>query len=512
MRLLQERELLKCKIDPWYFISNYCQSHDPNDQDNPYKPAPKHEYLRVLVELDKTEQFIWIEKSRQIWVTWLFCGLDLHTLLFHQGRTVLCLSKKEDDADKLLWRIKFMHDHLPEWMRDPGAEHTFCLLKMPRTGGKAEAATANPDNARQDTYSRVHNEESEFQENPDLTFGAARPTLGATGKWRDICTVNGKGFRYQFIFRKEGASNPRYDALPKIPGMVVREVDTMCAVKLHYSASPDRDQSWVARMRPTMSPDLWDQEMEMNRDKVEGRPIFYNFKRDLHSATKLPYDPNRPIIRGLDFGMVHPFCVWMQVNEYDQVLILAELMGDNVTIDKFVEQMDKVENRLFRINGRIHRDYATFGDPAGNQKNDKVEYTTIQRLATYGIICKTARYEVNVGIQLIQTLLNVRRDQRPGLLIDKDCEILIGAFEKGYVWKTEKDGDVIKEVPLKDGWWDHGVDSVRYSLQGIYDPRTCEMREIYTTRKKQKILFANRNLQDINSRLDGEGRSPVTGY
>jgi len=71
---------------------------------------------------DRTEPTdMFSEKSRQMWFSWVFAGLQLYAYLFHNMKS-LYISKKEDEVDKA-WdikshfeKIRFMIRWLPNWI------------------------------------------------------------------------------------------------------------------------------------------------------------------------------------------------------------------------------------------------------------------------------------------------------------------------------------------------------------------------------------------------------------
>jgi len=61
------------------------------------------------------------EKSRQMGFSWIFAGLQLYALIFHNMKS-LYISKKAEEVDKSgdikshFEKIRFMIRYLPKWM------------------------------------------------------------------------------------------------------------------------------------------------------------------------------------------------------------------------------------------------------------------------------------------------------------------------------------------------------------------------------------------------------------
>ena len=68
----------------------------------PYNEAPKHAreqkpYVWDIIDTIHREQLVAIEKSRQLFVTWIVCLYCLWSAKFHKNRLIFVQSKKEED-------------------------------------------------------------------------------------------------------------------------------------------------------------------------------------------------------------------------------------------------------------------------------------------------------------------------------------------------------------------------------------------------------------------------------
>jgi hypothetical protein len=177
------------------------------------------------------------------------------------------------------------------------------------------------------------------------------------------------------------------------------------------------------------------------------------FKKKVHEVEMEPL-PNTDVHVGLDFGFTHPAAVWSQFDGSKQLGIRHELLGEDEVISDFGLRIVEVNRRIF-AGCRMHY----YGDPAGHQRNDKSERTSIQTLKDlYGMKVKTRPSEIIQGIDRIRYHLLSRADRRPGIVIDPvACPLLAHGFARGYV-RDDKD----PEKPHKDGYYDHLFDAFRY--------------------------------------------------
>jgi len=101
-------------------------------------------------------------------------------------------------------------------------------------------------------------------------------------------------------------------------------------------------------------------------------------------------------------------------------------------------------------------------DPAGHQKSDKAEFTSIEVLRDLGIYPNSKPSAIDEGLEILRQRMVRRNDGLYGMIVSPKCKILIDGFKGGYRYPEHKDGMPEKEQPLKDGFYDHLQDCVRY--------------------------------------------------
>jgi hypothetical protein len=108
-----------------------------------------------------------------------------------------------------------------------------------------------------------------------------------------------------------------------------------------------------------------------------------------------------------------------------------------------------------------------------------------------GIRTVGAKKEISVGIQAVQERLKIQGDNKPRLfilqdsLVEADHELYreypgdtqpVNTEQEfsSYVWPDGKDGKPNKEVPVDA--YNHGMDSMRYMVMAIGQPRKARVR------------------------------------
>jgi hypothetical protein len=126
---LQDIEWETCRKDPYYFLVNWAKTLDPHDDEQPIKPFPDKEYLKIITEIWLKHNLLLVPKSRQMMMSWLFTTLYLWDTIFHPARMTFFQSKKSEDADDILKRSKFVWDNLPKFLKRYYKEGKFYELK-----------------------------------------------------------------------------------------------------------------------------------------------------------------------------------------------------------------------------------------------------------------------------------------------------------------------------------------------------------------------------------------------
>lgn len=174
---------------------------------------------------------------------------------------------------------------------------------------------------------------------------------------------------------------------------------------------------------------------------AEGDPVYAGFKSDVHvSKDPLEVIKGVPIIEMIDFGYRFPACGWYQIlSSKDRVHKLAEYIGENQTADAFADQVLRIRYERFPA-----AKFETGGDPAGHQKSDKSEKTSVEIVQAKGLIRHVADFKsqpsyIKDGLNLVRRQLQVRDDGFPGYLIDPSCRITEEAYLGGYYLKEGSD-------------------------------------------------------------------------
>lgn len=189
------QELYRASYDIDFFLSN-CRTHDPHGKEK-VKPFPVWKrYLRELVKIFQSSERIAIYKSRQMMVTWVCVAFTFREALFNPGSYIAYISKKEEDAGKLIERAKFIYDRLPENWRAGlpkcylyyAKKHIPVKMILEFPGGLPrsviQAYPQGGDQVRMETFSHAYWDEVGFCDNLEAhaTYAALKPTIEGGGQ------------------------------------------------------------------------------------------------------------------------------------------------------------------------------------------------------------------------------------------------------------------------------------------------------------------------------------------
>jgi len=116
---LQQLEWLKCKEDPYYFLTHWARTINVHGEteDQCFETFPDKEYIRIIVEKWLKHKVLIIPKTRQMMMSWIGVALYLWDCQFHKAREIAFQTKMADDADYLVRRLRVIWDHEPEFLK-----------------------------------------------------------------------------------------------------------------------------------------------------------------------------------------------------------------------------------------------------------------------------------------------------------------------------------------------------------------------------------------------------------
>ncbi len=297
-----EAEFAKIKGNPTYFIEQYCVIRHPS---HGVVPFLLWDWQRDVLGVFQREKRVIILKSRQLGASELAAAYALWMARFTPAAQIALLSRNQRDANDLLERIYFTHEHLPNWLRaalakqeESGAadgvtllRHSGRILEFGHTviangaslgkrkrvvSSRIESFPAARGAVRSRAVSLIVLDEWAHQPWQEEIWTAIEPAVSAGGQIIGISTAHGVGNVFYRIWQK---SHPAYivGGLTGAQAASSPVLGAFAAIFLPWNANPERSEQWRQERMAVMEP--WQMSQEYPETAVEafvqsGRPVF----------------------------------------------------------------------------------------------------------------------------------------------------------------------------------------------------------------------------------------------
>lgn len=168
----QADEVVRCGVEPWYFVCNYVRTVRRDEGGSYLESVPSKDYLRVVLDDFVRYPRVAIAKSRQLMVTWLAMAFCLWWGMFNDNSMIFCQQKKEEDADlEMVQRCLTIWRNLPVWMRRYSpVRYSYGELKFDKTMSLIKAIPSGGDQIRSHNPNVLVSDEIAFQERADESY------------------------------------------------------------------------------------------------------------------------------------------------------------------------------------------------------------------------------------------------------------------------------------------------------------------------------------------------------
>jgi len=251
----------------------------------------------------------------------------------------------------------------------------------------------------------------------------------------------------------------------------------LTAIRLHYSADPDKDPAtdvgarWLDQARRLQpDPNRFSMEFEINWWVAAGTRVFPEFTEARYSK---PLEPRtrKVLYRAWDFGWHAPVCLIGQIDSQDRLMVLREIVGREQTTRDFAKL---VIDRCTAWYPHHVAGFEDFCDPAGQHvsatASERSESRDVEVLQALQIYPKWEHgWSRKDGRALIHQLLVLRTDDTPSLYVDgAQCPVLLQAFLGKYVYPPKAGGQAHDEPDEHNHPWADAMAALRYLVTGLY--------------------------------------------
>lgn len=208
-----------CMADPLYYLSNYVkvrsqQDTEAEEVESPsvitlLKPWPKQaELVEALLE------YLWVvaPKSRKIGFTSIGIGFGSWVQTFIPNSRCHYFSRRDDAGTNMIARHKFIHEHLPDWLKLPVVEsntHVFSVRSPAGDIRTVQAYPATEDTAIEETadYTLIDEFASIREPLAGRLWAGIEPTIAPNGWCLMISRGKGPQGTFANIVRRAALRN-----------------------------------------------------------------------------------------------------------------------------------------------------------------------------------------------------------------------------------------------------------------------------------------------------------------
>jgi len=169
-------------------------------------------HLTELLDVLGKERFLIILKAKQIGLTWLMAGANLHLAMFSEGANILTLSKGQEEATEALDYSRFFYSQLPDFLRLRLGQDQASLLTFPIMHSKLRALPSTEDaGVGFGGASRVVSDEFEYHKYAEKNYAEIYPSIEKAGQMVVLSTADNEkqDSKFKQLYRdaKEGRNH-----------------------------------------------------------------------------------------------------------------------------------------------------------------------------------------------------------------------------------------------------------------------------------------------------------------
>jgi hypothetical protein len=338
--LLREKEIKYCYENPIYWLKTYGHIED-KDADELIQPFnPWKEQIETF-EAFLTHKHNIVLKARQLGFTWLALHYAAWLMLTKPGRTVIGLSRTEEDAKELIRRLAVICRYMPElvyekgnipagyegaWFESNSLSLTIHFKDQPVSVMTCQAASA--DAGRSLTADLLIIDEWAAQQYAREIWTAAYPTINRpTGGQIIGISTNKRGTLFEELYENKD--------------------NTFYHIFIPWYADPRRDKKWYDDTLRNVGEVAMAQEYPATEEEAMNTPggaFFPEVCRDSFVADEMKGDKVTYFV--MDYGLDMLAAYWINVDTQRNAQIIHEHCESNLTISKASEIIKKITESM----------------------------------------------------------------------------------------------------------------------------------------------------------------------
>ena len=441
---LRRAEIEYCRSDVVYFIETYCHIED-KDAEELIQPFKLWEMQKQAARSIVENRLNIILKARQLGFSWLILSIAAWLNVLNTGRTIVALSRSENEAMELVRRLSVILDYMPELVMEEksapqgysGATYTKTSMSIKihfKNGPDSvfNAFPSSPNAARSFTADMILFDEWAFQQFAEEIWISGYPTINRPfgGTVIGISTID-RGSLFEKLYTDPDNGFNK--------------------IFIPWYADPRRDEKWYNETKKALG-DAITQEYPATVEEaltVPGGSFFPEVTKTTHEADEEFTGSVRRYV-AIDYGLDMLSAHWIMVDPFKNAIVYREYDAPNKTIGEAAEiiiDLSKDES--------IESYLAPPDLWNRSQESGKSRAILFQE---HGLTLTKTSNDFASGCAAMKEWLKIQSNGRPKLRFLKDtCPNLIRCLMK--IQKDKHKPNVYAKDPHD---LTHDVDSLRY--------------------------------------------------
>lgn len=505
----------KCRLDIKFFFEMFLYTIKnpkflPKDIPNDV-PFVLFEYQEEFVDvvwdsICKWES-VFVEKSRQMWITRMIMGIYVYWYLFH-NHNYLIISRTQDEVDRV-WdikscfqKIRYLIQNLPQWMLPPDFDkkvgtnyNKFMNVSRWDWNGTITWESANQDASRWGTYHAIFLDEMWFMQN-------ATSINQASWEATDCRIIN---------------STPNWEWNEYYKMKLLAEQWELIHIRLHRTIHPYYDQEWYAKKIKGKTPESIAAELEINYNvAIKGRvyPLFQPapaWAIRIWTWESFDYDYTLPLYVSIDNSHwgADPHAVWLYQPEPNTWLIRvidSVQLPSYTTVTEMAYILAKQPKQGYVMDDQTLAFYTRYlnyksaifiADP--HDTNSTMNDTTIYKeYAKVGITLNLPKLKKSLNWSQIQEQINITTKNLNKLKIhERNTEYISCLQNASYPENKEGSNRTTAIIKPKHNWTSHHRTQHEYFMLW-YDDNEEKLYRKKHTKPQPKREIKNHITGQIN--------------
>lgn len=361
----QMKEYRRCVEDKIYWFNNYVWTIDTRRSPSiiPFELWPKQ--IELVKQLDKYQD-LFIDKARDLGISWAVMGWELHESLYSKGFTALNLSRKESEVQDsgntfhaLHGRMYFMYSRLPPFLK-PRIRNPYLILSVPSMNSVIKGESANPNAGRDTQYKFIFVDEAAHVECLDEMWKGLRNASNA------ICLNSTPPTE---------SVNNKFAEIKEIPE------SGFTKMRFEWTDNPQHDEEWFKKKTASMSEQEVAQELLVQYDKAKINRSYPEYDDGIHLlGHKVYLNPKSKLYAFQDFGLEGEGWVFAQKDFEDRLFCIYYKLFSNMLTPELYREFIKCLDAL-GYTGEI-KDIVFIGDKSGNKRSRLTKTSVIDDYKT----------------------------------------------------------------------------------------------------------------------------------